>query len=97
MKYDYEAMFAQSAQKECKRVADMIADEIKSSPTTPTVTGKLRNSYKSRNNNTGAEVVSTVDYWKYVEYGHHAEDGSWVDAQPHVRPAIQIVKTTLRS
>lgn len=77
------------ALRHSRKVAQAIVDEIASNPNTPVELGFLRQSY-------GVEydprrrahvVVSNVPYWKYVEFGtgHGPE-------QPHVRPAIEVVR-----
>lgn len=37
-----------------------------------------------------------VDYAAAVEEGHHTRSGSWVNAQPYVRPSIDAVRRSLR-
>lgn len=36
-----------------------------------------------------------VDYAAAVEEGHHTKSGSWVPAQPYVRPSIDAVRRSL--
>lgn len=72
-----------------RKVAQAIVDEIANNPETPTDEGYLRNSYSVEYDpkRHSYVVVSSVPYWKYVEFGtgHGPE-------QPHVRPAIEVVR-----
>lgn len=71
-----------------EEVAEDIVSFIRSSPETPVLTGALRASYHtSYEPETDTwQVVSEVDYWRYVEFGTRRSQ-----AEPHVRPAIEAV------
>lgn len=85
-------------------IADLIVQEIRLNPRTPVSKpgerhdqqppGELRESYYVDTDKvTGdALIKSHARYWQFVEYGT-LEHGH---AQPHVRPAIRLVKQLLR-
>lgn len=81
-----------AAVRRCHRIAAEIAAEI--TGTAPQgETHRLRRSYYVDTHPAGRAVIrSRVDYWRYVEFGTH-EHG---DAQPHVRPAVEIVRARHR-
>lgn len=58
-------------------------------PKTPVDTGTLMLSeMKIDVSPTERDVVAFADYSVYVEFGHHTRSGSWVPAQPYMRPAL---------
>jgi len=86
--FDPEITFGRAARIHCLKTADLICDIIASSPTTPRgATGDLARSYSARPTPEGAEIVSNVSYWRYVEYGVGRGP-----EQPHVRTAIEAVR-----
>ena len=47
-----------------------------------------------------SRVIHTKDHYRLthlLEFGHHAKDGSWVPAQPHIRSTEQKYKQQLSS
>lgn len=48
--------------------------------------GTLRAGYRVNDTEGGANIVTDVDYWYLVEFGTR-----FAAAQPHVRPAVEIV------
>lgn len=93
--YDIETYFGEVAREEAHEIAKEIVEEIRASEMTgvkyvnkvPVDTGRLRDSYEATRTEYGAEVTSDVEYRDYVEYGTR-----YMQAQPHVRPAIEAVK-----
>ncbi len=92
---DPATLFRFRAQRECLRVAREIVDEIQLSPETPVVTGELKRGYKAVSDVDGAVIKNPTPYWEYIEFGHNVVINNKVvgheEAQPHVRPAIEIV------
>lgn len=96
---DPALLFHGVAQRKCEEVAQAIVDEIQTSPITPRDTGRLAKGYRVEKTEDGAKVVTNVDYWDEVEFGHNVVDqaGKVVgheEAQPHVRPAIEVIRGT---
>lgn len=98
---DIEAAFAEPARKECRRIGQAIVDEIRENPHTPydpfDPGTHLRDSYHVVETARGADVRSTKSYWAYVEYGHRDvawghNEHRWIPGQPHVRPAVEVVR-----
>lgn len=98
---DLEAMFGAAARRECYEVAKDVVREIRMSPATPVDTGDLVSGYEAKRTPDGAEVVQTkAPYWADVEFGHRivVREGDklvqkgYQEAQPHVRPAIEVVR-----
>lgn len=84
-----ETVLERVALAHSKKVAEAIVNEIRNNPETPVEQGYLRNSYRvefdqARNRYV---VVAGVRYWKYVEFG----TGRGPE-QPHVRPAIDLIR-----
>jgi hypothetical protein len=96
-----------------RRLADDIVAEIRDNPRTPEEHAQhrggphLRDSFHVVANGEGYDIVSTVDYWFYVEHGHRTRPSHhpdrrgghvqhWVPAQPYLRPAIHIALANLR-
>lgn len=90
MLIDPAVEFHDSAQRECMAKAEEVVDYIHSMGLVPVKTGKLLAGYRAEEWETGAAVVTDVDYWYYVEYGHGPEGHR--EAQPHVRPAIEAMR-----
>ena len=79
-------------------------EEIRTNPRTPydavghqAGTPHLRDSFHVVETGERMDIVSDVDYWAYVEYGHLSRPSQaaddvqhWVPAQPYLRPAIQV-------
>lgn len=85
---DPAVIFATAAQKRCMEIAEEIVAIVRESPVTPTgATHQLRNGYRAVPEGAGAAIVTPVPYWHYVEFGT-----SKMAAEPHVRPAIEIVR-----
>lgn len=84
---DPAVLYAKSAQRRCRQICEEIVEVIRESPLTPRRTRALVKGYRAVNTPPGAEIVTPVDYWKYVEFGT-----SKMDAEPHVRPAIELVR-----
>ncbi len=74
-----------AARAKSLEVAEEIVAEIKL--LAPVDTGRLKMGYHAEARSRGAVIVNDVYYWKYVEYGTSRNE-----AQPHVRPAIELVK-----
>lgn len=89
-----------AAHRRCNHLAQEIVDEIAHNPHTPfdvedhdPGTKHLRNSYyvDEAQELGGAVVKTTAAYWRFVEFGTgHGP------AQPHVRPAIEVVRARHR-
>jgi HK97 gp10 family phage protein len=84
---DPAVLYAVSARRRCVDIAEQIVHHIQTSPVTPERTHALEMGYRAIARGTGAEVVTNVRYWAYVEFG--TED---TRAQPHVRPAVEAVR-----
>lgn len=80
----------EAAQRRAHAIAQEIVDEIANNPDTPEgETGRLRQSYRVDTDTNGDAVIrSSAPYWKYVEFGTEEHGGP----QPHVRPAIELVR-----
>lgn len=64
----------------------------------PVDTTKLVTSLEVRKNGNGRDIGSfTVDYAAAVENGHETEAGTWVPAQPFIRPSLDAVRARLAS
>ena len=88
----YERLLTR-ADRRCHEIAKEIVDEIRDSPNTPYDPEPdgmhLRTSYYVVDNphGQGATVKTKAPYWHYVEFGTgHGR------AQPHVRPAIEVIR-----
>lgn len=78
--------YADEALRECLDIAEEIADEA--ARLAPVETGELRAGYQAvPDGEGGASVVNPVPYLQYVEFGT-----SEMHAEPHLRPAIEIVR-----
>lgn len=63
----------------------------------PVDTGNLRNSITHQQEDENTELIGTnVEYAPYVELGHHTKSGSFVDAKPYLRPAVENHKAEYR-
>jgi hypothetical protein len=96
--------------KVTRQLADDIVEEIRSNPRTPydaihhrEGTPHLRDSFHVIETEHGVEILSSADYWAYVEYGHRTRPSReaghvqrWVPAQPYLRPAIQVALSRQR-
>lgn len=94
-------LFREAAQRKCVEIAQSIVDEIQTSPATPRNTGRLAAGYHVREDGGDALIVTSVDYWDDVEYGHDVVNDSnqvtgHAEPQPHVRPAIEIERAKRR-
>jgi hypothetical protein len=97
------AKINRAGQDRARLICELIVQEIQNSPRTPydatrredrQLSEHLRNSYHVAQAGDGSgdwEVRTDVRYWSFVEFGT-AEHGH---AQPHVRPAIEIVRGLL--
>lgn len=86
------ARIAAKASRRAHRIAQEIVDEIATNPHTPQVSGRLRYSYYVDTGAAGTAVIkSSAPYWKYVEFGTYKDE-----AQPHVGPAIEVIKALHR-
>ncbi len=64
----------------------------------PVDTGKLRLHLRKQHteDGTGRRVGAfDVEYAAYVEEGHQTEAGTWVPAQPYIRPSMDAVRRRL--
>jgi len=77
----------------CKDVVQDIADEIATSPVTPERTGRLRYSFKAKEDGDSWVLTTNVRYWRFVEFGTE-EHG---DAQHPIRSAIEVVRASRRA
>lgn len=82
-----DVVYADSARRRCYQICEDIVTEIRREPETPVETGALRAGYHALTDPPGAVVVSTAEYWHYQEFGTHE-----MPANPHVRPAIEVVR-----
>ena len=68
--------------------------------TVPVDSGELRSALGIRENPDGSLDIGTVkkkvDYDLAVEMGHRTRGGTWVPAQPFIRPSIDAAKKGLR-
>lgn len=93
MRANPAVLYAQPAQKRCREICDEIVGVIRASPVTPRRTGELVAGYQVVVEPPGAEIVNVATndsgepYWQFVEFGT-----SEMQAEPHVRPAIEIVR-----
>lgn len=79
------------AKRRCREIVDELADVINRSPLTPHADDgppQLRGSYFGEDTAQGADLMCGVDYWRYQEFGTR-----YMRARPHVRPAIEAVRT----
>lgn len=88
--------FAAYGRRLSANLAQRIVDHIEHDGLTPigdSPEGEhLIESYSVVETSRGAKVVTTKNYWRYVEYGHSTTGGTWVPAQPHVGPAIEAAR-----
>lgn len=84
MKQDPAVVFRAAAKRRCRQIAERVVAHIRA----PEHTGRLERGYRVRDTANGAEVVNRWWYWKYVEFGTSQQG-----AQPHVRPAIEAVRS----
>lgn len=91
MRADPAVLYAKPAQRRCKQICDEIVDILRADPE-PRVTGELLSSYRTVDRPPGAEIVTDVRYWHFVEFGT-----SKMEAKPHIRPAVEIVRRRYRS
>lgn len=64
----------------------------------PVDTGRMLRSLAIRKRDNGRDVGSFgLKYPAYVESGHHTRAGTWVPAQPFIRPSLDAVRARLRS
>ncbi len=82
------------AQRKVDEVADAAQDMMVS--ICPVDTGKLSKSIEKRRVGRGRHVGSWLDYAAPVELGHETEAGTWVPAQPFVRPAIDAARAVMK-
>lgn len=65
----------------------------------PVDTGELKSALGIRENANGSIDIGTVkkrvDYDLAVEEGHRTKGGTWVPAQPYIRPSIDAAKKGL--
>lgn len=65
----------------------------------PVDTGKLSRHLGIRKtaDGTGREIgaLGDIEYAAYVEEGHQTRSGSWVPAQPYIRPSMDAVRRRL--
>ena len=64
----------------------------------PVDTGKMLNSLEIRKNGNGRDIGSFgLGYPEHVENGHQTKAGTWVPAQPFIRPSLDAVRARLAS
>lgn len=87
MRADPAVLYAEPARRRCLAVAQAIVAEIQTAPATPEDTHTLEMGYRAVVEGTGAEIVTSVRYWRFVEFGTGK-----MRARPHVRPAIETIR-----
>lgn len=87
MLIDPAVLYARTAQQRCHSICDEIVAEIRLGPETPVRTHALKSGYHTVADGPGAQIVTPVEYWHYVEFGTE-----YMRAEPHVRPSIEIVR-----
>lgn len=87
MRGDPALLYARAARRRCYDICQEIVDEIRGDPRTPVETSAMKAGYRAVYDGDGAAIVNPVPYWHYQEFG--TED---MPANPHVRPAIEVVR-----
>lgn len=87
MLLDPAVLYAHPARARCHALCDEIVEEIRREPETPVRTHALKSGYHTVGDGVGAQIVTPVEYWHYVEFGTE-----YMHAEPHVRPAIEVVR-----
>lgn len=90
MNLDDEAIaerFGAEAQDLCRRKAELVLKHIQEDGLTPVDTGRMLEGYRVEDTEDGAELVTDVYYWKYVEF-----EAQGRPARPHVRPAYEAMR-----
>lgn len=95
------AVYGLVTSDEARDVTKRCANAAEAMQTTlcPVDTGNLVGNIKQRDiaDGVGIEVgVFDVDYARPVEEGHETEAGTWVPAQPFIRPSIDAAAAVLR-
>lgn len=95
------AIAAELRGKEAQSKVDEVADAalVMQKSLCPVDTGKLERSLEKRKtaDGMGRQVGSfTVDYALPVEYGHETRAGTWVPAQPFIRPSIDAARAVMK-
>lgn len=89
-------VYEESARRRCVEIAEELLQEIQhqapvSKPGTDKheghLPGTLRRGYDVIVVDDGANIVQPVRYWQFVEFGT-----SVMRKQPHVRPAVEVVR-----
>lgn len=89
----YAALSGRDAQERIDDVAEAVLTMQKA--LCPVDTGKLVNSLEIRRKGNGRQIGTfTVKYGKYVELGHETRGGTWVPAQPFIRPSLDAARKT---
>lgn len=83
---DPAVLYADAAQRRCREICEEITDLLHKLPE-PRITGELLAGYRVVDVPPGAEIVTAVPYWRYVEFGT-----SEMTKRQHIRPAIEIVR-----
>lgn len=101
VKLNPDAFAELRASPQCQKALDEIAKAVLARQKTlvPVDTGHLSRSLKIRNtaDSLGREVGSfDVDYALPVETGHQTESGTFVPAQPFIRPSVDAAKVKIR-
>lgn len=102
VKLDHNAVYgivsSNDSQEKLERAADAALQMQRS--LVPVDTGNLRNHLGKRRtpNGLGWQVGAfDVDYAAAVEAGHETEKGTWVPAQPYIRPSIDAVRRVMNN
>ncbi len=88
------ALDGDQAQRKMDEVADAAENMMVS--ICPVDTGALVKSIETRKFGRGRHVGSWLHYAPHVEFGHETEAGTWVPAQPFVRPAIDAARAVIK-
>lgn len=84
-----DLVHAPEVQAEVTRVADVV--RMRQTYAVPVLTGNLQDHIEVRvSPRTGGRLIGVwdVEYVLPVEYGHHTQSGTWVPAQPFIRPSL---------
>lgn len=63
----------------------------------PVLTGRLRNGLTIKRTPDGGRQIGVFDvgYARYVEEGHKTRGGTFVPAQPYIRPSLDAIRKVL--
>lgn len=100
VKIDANAVYGAVRSPEAQRNFDQLAEAALAMQRVlvPVDTGRLSRSLGIRKtpDGIGREIGSfSVEYAAYVEDGHQTRAGTWVPAQPYIRPSIDAIRKRL--